>query len=156
MKYNQFLKFIAFELTTRDLIYIVNYLMYQQDLFEALKHEDVLKIYIADTVDHILGNKISKIAKMLKAELNVLQSPGFLTPIDWIEEFFQGAIHLSQTKFYVAQRKRLKILLDKEGHPIGGKWSFDEENRKKLPLIFAYKICLNSNKANTFKKLRTT
>ena len=113
--------------------YIVNYLMYQQDLFEALKHEDVLKIYIADTVDHILENKVSKIAKMLKAELNVLESPGFLTPIDWMEEFFQGATHFSQTKFYIAQRKRLKILLDKEGHPIGGKWSFDAENRKKLP-----------------------
>jgi deoxyribodipyrimidine photolyase-related protein len=34
--------------------------------------------------------------------------------------------------FYIAQRKRLKILVDGE-KPIGGKWSFDPENRKKMP-----------------------
>ncbi len=34
--------------------------------------------------------------------------------------------------FYVAQRKRLSILTtDKK--PQGGSWSFDQENRKKLP-----------------------
>jgi deoxyribodipyrimidine photolyase-related protein len=36
-------------------------------------------------------------------------------------------------KFYEAQRKRMGILLDEEGRPSGGKWSYDEENRKKLP-----------------------
>lgn len=34
------------------------------------------------------------------------------------------------TQFYIFQRKRLGLLLDKNGNPIGGKWSFDNENRK--------------------------
>ena len=34
--------------------------------------------------------------------------------------------------FYKYSRKKLDILMD-EGKPLGGKWSFDEENRKKLP-----------------------
>jgi deoxyribodipyrimidine photolyase-related protein len=35
--------------------------------------------------------------------------------------------------FYIRQRKRLGMLLTDSGEPIGGKWSFDEDNRKPLP-----------------------
>jgi deoxyribodipyrimidine photolyase-related protein len=35
--------------------------------------------------------------------------------------------------FYTWQRKRLRILLSEDGTPVGGKWSYDELNRKKLP-----------------------
>ena len=35
--------------------------------------------------------------------------------------------------FYKEQRVKYGILVDKNGNPKGGKWSFDEENRKKLP-----------------------
>lgn len=35
--------------------------------------------------------------------------------------------------FYEAQRKRLKVLVTKDGEAVGGKWSFDEDNRKALP-----------------------
>lgn len=38
--------------------------------------------------------------------------------------------------FYAAQRKRLGILLTPDGGPEGGQWSFDPENRKKLPKGF--------------------
>ena len=38
--------------------------------------------------------------------------------------------------FYQAQRKRMQILMDVDGSPIGGQWSFDEDNRKKLPKTF--------------------
>ena len=36
-------------------------------------------------------------------------------------------------KYYKDKRERLNILLNKDGSPEGGKWSFDEDNRKKLP-----------------------
>ena len=35
--------------------------------------------------------------------------------------------------FYQHQRRRMKILVDEKGKPLGGKWSFDADNRKKLP-----------------------
>ena len=31
------------------------------------------------------------------------------------------------------QRKRLDLLIDPDGGPVGGRWSFDADNRKKLP-----------------------
>ena len=52
--------------------------------------------------------------------------------------------------FYKEIRKKLNILMEKNGSPVGGKWSFDEDNRKKLPK--GYKIPelpLNDKKNDT-------
>jgi deoxyribodipyrimidine photolyase-related protein len=38
-----------------------------------------------------------------------------------------------QTAFYIQQRKDWNILIDSEQNPMGGQWSFDNENRKKIP-----------------------
>jgi deoxyribodipyrimidine photolyase-related protein len=35
--------------------------------------------------------------------------------------------------FYEWQRKRLNILIDDNNKPVGGSWSYDTENRKKIP-----------------------
>jgi deoxyribodipyrimidine photolyase-related protein len=40
---------------------------------------------------------------------------------------------LFQTDFYKHQRISRNILLDKEQKPIGGKWTYDDENRLKYP-----------------------
>ena len=35
--------------------------------------------------------------------------------------------------FYKIIRAKMSILMNKNGTPKGNKWSFDEDNRKKLP-----------------------
>ena len=35
--------------------------------------------------------------------------------------------------FYEKKRRELDILMNKDGRPTGGKFSFDESNRKKIP-----------------------
>ena len=47
--------------------------------------------------------------------------------------FLKGRAKPQMASFYKFQRTRLKILVDAEGAPAGGRWSFDEDNRKKLP-----------------------
>ena len=37
------------------------------------------------------------------------------------------------SSFYQLGRKKFNILLNENKKPIGGKWSFDEDNRKKIP-----------------------
>ena len=51
-------------------------------------------------------------------------------------------------RFYENQRKSQKILVNSDETPEGGKWSFDEMNRKKLPKKSAYLIHLNYQKIN--------
>jgi deoxyribodipyrimidine photolyase-related protein len=57
----------------------------------------------------------------------------FLSPTEWLTELFNGKKKYRMQNFYTAQRKRLNILITKDGKPVGGSWSFDKENRKSLP-----------------------
>jgi deoxyribodipyrimidine photolyase-related protein len=49
-----------------------------------------------------------------------------------IQEELGNKKHYLMNSFYIAQRKRLNILVQ-DGKPIGGKWSFDIQNRRKMP-----------------------
>ena len=49
----------------------------------------------------------------------------------------RGTKQLIMASFYTWQRRRLKILINPDGKPVGGSWSFDAENRKKLPKTVA-------------------
>lgn len=62
----------------------------------------------------------------------LLETPNFLTTGQQIDDWFsrhEPRMH----DFYQWQRRRLGLLLDDDGGPLGGKWSFDADNRKKLP-----------------------
>ena len=63
----------------------------------------------------------------------VLDDPHFLTPTSIAVDFAAGRRRLHFSEFYIAQRKRLGVLLEPDGRPTGGRWSFDPENRKRLP-----------------------
>ena len=62
---------------------------------------------------------------------DVLETPNFLTTRAQVADFFTGR-RSRMSAFYEYQRRRLDVLMDGD-QPVGGKWSFDEDNRKKLP-----------------------
>jgi deoxyribodipyrimidine photolyase-related protein len=62
-----------------------------------------------------------------------LQSPMFITGREVFEAYRDSHTRLFMADFYRWQRKRLEVLVDGNGDPEGGQWSFDAENRKKLP-----------------------
>lgn len=60
-------------------------------------------------------------------------SPMFLTDRTDYEVLMPSKKRPFMKTFYELQRKRLGVLLDDRGGPVGGQWSFDAENRKPLP-----------------------
>ncbi len=50
-----------------------------------------------------------------------------------MESYFGHRQKYFQTDFYIQERKKYRILLDKHNKPLGGKWSLDAENRKRYP-----------------------
>ena len=58
-------------------------------------------------------------------------SEHFMFPFSEIEEQFPKDKHIMMEHFYRRMRKRFDILLD-DGKPVGGKWNYDANNRKKL------------------------
>ena len=59
-------------------------------------------------------------------------SPMFINKKNKLDHFSKSKT-LRMSSFYQLTRKDLNILIDESKKPIGGKWSFDSENRKKLP-----------------------
>jgi len=119
--------------------YEVNYLATHEDhaklenLLAHLKDNGIKNIRTCFPSDDWLKKRVDLIARNNKIEVEWMEGPDFLTSLQEIDSFFKGKKHYHQTDFYIYQRKKLDILLDQQGSPIGGKWTFDAENRKKLP-----------------------
>lgn len=99
---------------------------------EKLKTQGIRTVWAADPVEGHLLKRLKDLAKFAGADLKICDTPAFLTTRSWIVEFFSNQVHYSQTRFYIAQRKRLNLLVE-NGKPVGGKWSYDPQNRKRLP-----------------------
>ena len=103
------------------------------DLFAALRDRGIETVRAAEIVDHPLISSLFEGLKDLSIRIEVDESPGFLTPRSVVDELFGGTDRHSMASFYRHQRRRLDILM-KDGRPVGGRWSRDSENRKRLPI----------------------
>ncbi|MFB6294554.1 MAG: cryptochrome/photolyase family protein, partial [Candidatus Nanohaloarchaea archaeon] len=88
-------------------------------------------VHHLDTVDHRLRNRLQELASEQGVDRAVTDTPMFMTDMDRFEEFFADRDY-QMTPFYIEQRKKFDILVE-DGDPVGGRWSFDPENREKLP-----------------------
>lgn len=91
------------------------------------------EIHYADVSDDVLDRRIQRFAKAQNILLTSYASPHFISPCDFLETQIARKKKPFMASFYEAQRKRTGILIDQEENPFGGKWSFDTENRSKLP-----------------------
>ncbi len=106
-----------------------------QDFRDKLPKK-LTEIHLADTHDFILEKRLDAFAKARGISLHIHPSPAFLSPPEFLEEHIARRKKPFMAMFYQAQRKRMRILVDTDGNPTGGQWSFDEDNRKKLPKKF--------------------
>lgn len=98
-------------------------------------HRDrgVSEVHCIEPADRFFGENLRGMCESLGLNLIVHPNPMFLTGKNEWEQFSASRPTAIMADFYRWQRKRLNILLDSDGHPAGGQWSFDSENRKKLP-----------------------
>ena len=100
----------------------------------SLKDSTVATIHCIDPSDNWLQKRIYEEGKKYDIAIQTYPSPSFLnTKEDLSNHFKKGRKRYHQTKFYTEQRKSRRILLQPNGKPIGDKWTFDTENRKKYP-----------------------
>jgi deoxyribodipyrimidine photolyase-related protein len=62
-----------------------------------------------------------------------LLSPMFTCSREAFAGYSAGKTRLLMGDFYKWQRRRLEVLVDDQGQPQGERWSFDADNRKRLP-----------------------
>jgi deoxyribodipyrimidine photolyase-related protein len=103
-------------------------------LIQHLKQIGIEEIHFADVADNWLEKIIKQTAEKTGIIIHEFPSPCFLNTREELNDYFGGKKKYSQTDFYIKQRKRLGILLDENGLPVGGKWTYDTENRLKYPV----------------------
>ena len=62
----------------------------------------------------------------------VVSSEHFMSERSFLSQFFEGKKTYLMESFYRQMRKDHSILMDGK-NPLGGKWNFDTDNRKKIP-----------------------
>ncbi|MEM6261227.1 MAG: cryptochrome/photolyase family protein [Bacteroidota bacterium] len=123
----------------RETGHSVTYLAYTEfgqleKVFEKLVEDEVSEVDYVDPVDFMLEKRLSRLCEQHGIHAHVHSTPGFINSEEENQAFFSGKKRYFMADFYQYQRKRLGILVENDGEtPVGGKWSFDEENRKKLP-----------------------
>ncbi len=122
-----------------DVIYL-QYSSFKEDrrsnyLFVFFNKMKINVFHYAEVNDFILEKRIQKMITLLQKRFFKYPSPMFLSGEKYLREYFLRQKSYLMASFYIEQRKRLNILVEDE-KPVGGKWSFDSENRKKLPKGF--------------------
>ena len=98
------------------------------------------KINLIDPHDFLIMKRINNFVESNNLVLNILSSPMFMSSEELKDLFQSNTKKPLMGRFYENQRKSQKILVNSDDTPEGGKWSFDEMNRKKLPKKYAYLI----------------
>jgi deoxyribodipyrimidine photolyase-related protein len=103
-----------------------------ESVFTKMAGDGVTDLHIADTTDSWLEKRIRKAVKKYSFTLTRYESPLFLLEKeDAVDRYVKSKKHMAA--FYKQIRRDKNILIDTDGEPTGGKWSFDEDNRNKLP-----------------------
>ena len=102
-------------------------------LLNATIPKNIAIVHLADPTDDLLMRRVRRFAAARGVKVVVHPTPNFITPPNFLETHLASRKKPFMAKFYEEQRKRMGVLLDADGSALGGKWSFDTENRAKLP-----------------------
>ncbi len=105
---------------------------YEKKLENFIKKNKLEELISFEIEDKFFEKKISTLCKKNKIKLTFIQSPMFLNSRDEFKNYLSKTKKPFMANFYKIARAKTDILME-NNKPKGGKWSFDEDNRKKLP-----------------------
>jgi deoxyribodipyrimidine photolyase-related protein len=106
---------------------------YEEKLATCVAENDITSLKVFEIEDKDFETRIHNFAQQQNLPLTVLPSPMFLLDREEFLRFTGKSKVLRMGNFYKEVRKKLDLLMDEDQKPLGGKWSFDEDNRKKIP-----------------------
>jgi deoxyribodipyrimidine photolyase-related protein len=104
-----------------------------EDIFQSIGNKRYDEVHYTLTDDYLLERRINRFASKYNLKLKSFINPNFIESEEEIRETLSKQKNYLMANLYTGQRKKYKILLEDGNKPVGGKWSFDIENRKKVP-----------------------
>ena len=127
------------ELKTKNLKIIYNDLnkefrsSYEKKLERVINEKKVKEVKFFEIEDKFFEKKIISFLNKKNIKFSQIKSPMFLTSREDFKAYLKNTKKPFMANFYKINRTKFNVLMTKNGSPKGGKWSFDKENRKKLP-----------------------
>ncbi len=126
LKYLKDLKFVVHYIDADDVLSDI------RQFHKEIREKNIGTICLLDPTDDWLEKRINGLSSFCKIE--AYRNLQFINAKEDLTGFFrEDKKSFFQTTFYKQQRKKIGILIDKEHQPIGGKWTYDSENRKRYP-----------------------
>ena len=96
-----------------------------------LEKYNIKSIKLFEIIDFELKKRFVKQAKKSNVDLIWAENPMFMLTKKEVQDEFGEKKKFLMANFYKKQRKKFNLLME-NNEPVGGKWSFDDENRKKF------------------------
>jgi deoxyribodipyrimidine photolyase-related protein len=106
---------------------------YFDKLLKTIKQKKINEVSSFEVEDKFFEEKLKRFFTKSKIKWNIIQTPMFLNSRNEFKNYLAKSKKPFMATFYKESRKKLCILMNSNGTPVGGKWSFDEDNRNKLP-----------------------
>lgn len=100
-------------------------------LFAVFAQQGITNVQCTEVIDYLLERRLLRYSTKHQIKLRYHTSPNFIRTKQDNEHYFADK-RLFLTDYYVHLRKELGIMLE-AGKPMGGKWTYDTDNRKKMP-----------------------
>lgn len=111
---------------------------FEQNIKRLISEHQITRFEYQLPDEYRLNEQLKKICKNLDIETGYADTEHFLTQRYEVRDFFGEKNYLMEN-FYRDMRTRTGILMQPDRKPVGGKWNFDHDNRKrydgKAPLI---------------------
>lgn len=132
-RYKDELKEKGFDITYREMPEKdTEKVSFMSALENFIKERKATKLTLYEVEDTFFEEKILALGKKTKVEVKFLTSPFFMVTREEFKEYLDSVKAPFMKTFYERLRKKTGILMEK-GKPEGGKFSFDSDNRSKLP-----------------------
>ena len=115
-------------------------IQHKSHFFESLKKTltkiKATSIVIFEIEDKFFESEMINFAKKVNISLKIEKSPMFLVSRESFKDYNKKTKKPFMKTFYESLRKSTGILMENDSTPTGGKFSFDSDNRKKVPKKF--------------------
>ena len=106
---------------------------YTDHLIHFVTSNNINELNFFEVEDKPFEKKLFDGLQKFNIKTKVHYSPNFLFSREEFHSLTKDNKVFRMANFYQKGRKKFDILMDENQKPIGGKWSFDQENRKKIP-----------------------
>ena len=106
---------------------------YEKKLERVIKEKKIKEVNFFEIEDKFFEKRLKLFLLKKKINFKEIKSPMFLMNREEFKNYLSKNKKPFMANFYKIVRTKMSLLMNKNGTPKGNKWSFDEENRKKLP-----------------------